>query len=52
MMWESIEQMLVKEFIASDLYTTVKLAIVKAGEGSQHAILDEIGDEHIDSILL
>ena len=44
--------MLVKGFIASDLYVTVELTIVKSGEGSQHTILDEIVDEHIDSIPL
>ena len=44
--------MLVKGFIAWDLYVIVKLAIVETGEGSQHAVLDEIRDEHIDSIPL
>ena len=52
MMWEFGEQMLIKGFIAWDLYVIVKLAIVEAGKGSQHAVLDEIRDEHIDSIPL
>ena len=34
MMWEFVEQMLVKGFIASNLYVTIKPAIVEAGEGS------------------
>ena len=34
MMWELVEQMVVKRFIASDLYVTVEPAIVEAGEGS------------------
>ena len=52
MMWEFVEQMLVKGFIAWDLYVIIKLAIVETGQGSQHAVLDEIRDEHIDSIPL
>ena len=52
MMWEIVEQTLVKGFITSDFYVTIKLAILEVGEGSQHAILDGIGDEHIDSIPL
>ena len=31
---EFVEQMLVKGFIASNLYVTIKPAIVEAGEGS------------------
>ena len=50
MMWEFVEQMVVKGFITSDLYVTIKPTIVEAGEGSQHTILDETVDEHIDSI--
>ena len=34
MMWELVEQMVVKRFIASNLYVTVEHAIVEAGEGS------------------
>ena len=52
MMWEFVEQMLVKGFIASNLYVTVEPAIVEVREGSQHAVLDGIGDEHINSIQL
>ena len=52
MMWEVVEQMVVKGFIASNLYVTVEPAIVEVGEGSQHTILDETVDEHIDSIPL
>ena len=52
MMWEIVEQMLVKGFITSNFYVTVELAILEVGEGSPHAILDGIGDEHIDSIPL
>ena len=52
MMWEFVEQMLVKGFIASDLYVIIKPTIVEAGKGSQHAVLYEIRDEHIDSIPL
>nr|POE84741.1 hypothetical protein CFP56_64958 [Quercus suber] len=44
--------MVVMRFIASNLYVTVKPTIVEVGEGSQHTILDEIVDEHIDSIPL
>ena len=44
--------MVVMGFIASNLYATVKLTIVEVGEGSQCTILDEIVDEHIDSIPL
>nr|POE67665.1 isoform 2 of protein eds1 [Quercus suber] len=35
MMWEVIEQMVVKGFIASDLYVTIEPAIVKEEEGPQ-----------------
>ena len=51
-MWEFIEQLQLKGFIASDLYVIIEAAIVKVGEGSQHAVLDGIGDEHIESIPL
>ena len=44
--------MVVKGFIASDIYVTVEPAIVKAGKGSQCTVLDEIVDEHMDSIPL
>ena len=50
MMWEMVAQMLARGFIVSDLYITVELATAEAGEGSQHTILDETVDEHIDSI--
>ena len=40
MMQEFVEQMLVKGFIALNLYVTIKLAIVEAGERSQHVVLD------------
>ncbi|XP_065627812.1 uncharacterized protein LOC112035658 isoform X1 [Quercus suber] len=52
MMWEVVEQMVVKGFIASELYVTVEPTIVKAGEGSQQTVLDGTVDEHIDSIPL
>ena len=52
MMWEVVEQMVVKGFIASDLYVTVEPAILEAGEGSQRTVLNETFDEHIDSIPL
>ena len=52
MMWEVVEQMVVKGFIASELYVTVEPAIVEAREGSQHTVLDETINEHIDSIPL
>ena len=52
MMWEVVEQMVVKRFITSDLYVIVEHAIVEAGEGSQCTVLDETVDEHIDSIPL
>ena len=52
MMSKVVKQMVVKGFVASDLYVTVELAIVKAGEGSQHTVLDGTVDEHIDSIPL
>ncbi|KAF3973498.1 hypothetical protein CMV_003078 [Castanea mollissima] len=52
MMWEIVEQMVVKGFFASDLYVTVEPTIVEAGEGSQHTVLDGTVDEHIDSIPL
>ena len=66
-MWEVVEQMVVKRFVASELYVTVEPTIIEAGEGSQHivepnivnagegsqrTILDGIVDEHIDSIPL
>ena len=44
--------MLVKGFIASDLYITIEHAIIEAREGSQHAVLDGIGNEHMNSIPL
>ena len=50
MMWEVVEQMVVKGFVASEV--TVELAIVKTGEGSQYTILDGTVDEQIDSIPL
>nr|POE50539.1 hypothetical protein CFP56_00003 [Quercus suber] len=40
MMWEVVEQMVVKGFVASELYVTVEPTIVEAGEGSQHIVLD------------
>ena len=52
MMWEVVEQMVVKGFISSNLYVTVELAIIEVGEGSQRTVLDETVDEHIDSIPL
>ena len=52
MMWEVVEKMVVKGFVASDLYVTVELATIEVGEGSQHTILDGRVDEHIDSIPL
>ena len=52
MMWEVVEQMVVKGFVASDLYVTVELAIVEARKGSQHTILDGTVDKHINSIPL
>nr|POE96213.1 exosome complex component rrp45a [Quercus suber] len=52
MMWAIVEQMVVKGFIASELYVTVEPTIVEAGEGSQHNVLDGTVDEHIDSIPL
>ena len=52
MMWEMVAQMVARGFIASDLYVTVDLATVEAGEGSQHTVLDGRVDEHIDSIPL
>ena len=51
-MWEVVEQMVVKGFIASKLYVIVEPVIVEAGEGSQHTVLDGTVDEHIDSIPL
>nr|POF00703.1 hypothetical protein CFP56_41876 [Quercus suber] len=44
--------MVVMRFIASNLYVTIKPTIVEVGEGSQYTVLDEIIDEHIDSIPL
>ena len=52
MMWEVVEQTVVKGFITSDLYVTVEHAIVEAGKGSQCTVLDETVDKHIDSIPL
>ena len=52
MMWEVVEQMVVKRFVALELYVTVEPAIVEAREGSQHTVLDGTVDEHIDSIPL
>nr|POF10192.1 coatomer subunit gamma [Quercus suber] len=51
-MWEVVEQMVVKGFVASELYVTVEPTIIEAGEGSQHTILDGTIDEHIESIPL
>ena len=48
MMWEVVGQMVVKGFVTSELYVTIEPAIVEAGEGSQHTILDGTVDEHID----
>ena len=42
--------MVARGFIASDLYVTVEPATVEAGESSEHTVLDERVDEHIDSI--
>nr|POF12456.1 hypothetical protein CFP56_59371 [Quercus suber] len=39
-------------FIAFDLYVIIEAAIVKVGDGSQHVILDRIGDKHIEPIPL
>ena len=50
MMWEIVAQMVARGFIASDFYVTVEPATVEARKGSQHTILDERVDEHIDSI--
>ena len=50
LMWEMVTQMVARGFIASDLYVTVEPTTVKAGEGSQHIILDGRIDEHINSI--
>nr|POE51450.1 coatomer subunit gamma [Quercus suber] len=44
--------MVVKGFIASELYVTVEPTIVEAREGSQYNVLDGTVDEHIDSIPL
>nr|POE86315.1 hypothetical protein CFP56_45924 [Quercus suber] len=52
MMWEVVEQMVVKGFVVLDLYVTVEPAIVEVGESSQHTILDGTVDEHINSIPL
>ena len=43
---------MVKGFIVSNLYVTIKLAIVEAGESSQHTVLNETIDKHIDPIPL
>ena len=50
MMWEVVEQMVVKGFVALELYVTVEPATLEAGEGSQYTVLDGRVDEHIDSI--
>jgi len=50
MMCEFVGQMVVKGFVASELYVTIEPAIVEAGEGSQHTVVDGTVDEHIDSI--
>ena len=52
MMWEVVEQMVVKGFVASEIYVIVEPTIIEAGNGSQHTILDGIVDEHIDLIPL
>ena len=52
MMWEFVGQMVVKGFVASELYVTIEPAIVEAGEGSQHTVVDGTVDEHIDLIPL
>nr|XP_023899821.1 uncharacterized protein LOC112011706 [Quercus suber] len=52
MMWEVVEQMVVKGFVASELYVTIEPTIVEAGEGSQHTVLDGTTNEHIESIPL
>ncbi|XP_023879394.1 uncharacterized protein LOC111991812 [Quercus suber] len=44
--------MVVKGFVASELYVTVEPTIVEAGEGSQLTVLDGTIDEHIESIPL
>ena len=51
-MWEVVEQMVVKGFVASELYVTIEPATIEAGESSQHTVLDGTVDEHIDSIPL
>ena len=43
---------MVKGFIVSNLYVTIELAIVEAGESSQHTVLNETIDKHIDPIPL
>ena len=43
---------MVKGFIVSDLYVTIEPAIVEAGESSQHTVLNETIDKHIDPIPL
>ena len=52
MMWEMVAQMVVKGFVASELYVTIEPAVVEAGEGSQHTVVDGTVDEYIDSIPL
>nr|POE53077.1 hypothetical protein CFP56_59316 [Quercus suber] len=44
--------MVVKGFVASDLYVTVEPAIVEARKGLQHTVLDGTIDEHINSLPL
>ena len=43
---------MVKGFIVSDLYVTIEPAIEEAGESSQHTVLNETIDKHIDPIPL
>ncbi|XP_065634361.1 uncharacterized protein LOC112038773 [Quercus suber] len=52
MMWEVVQQMMVKGFVASEPYVTVEPAIVEAGEVSQHTVFDGTVDEHVESISL
>ena len=44
--------MVTRGFVALDLYVTIEPAIVEAGDGSQHIVLDGRVDEHMDSIPL
>ena len=52
MMWEIFGQMVVKGFVASELYVTIEPTIVDTRRGSQHTILDGNVNEHIDLIPL